>query len=493
MKNIDLQKPQKLSFITIVISLIDVIKQSWFIIFIGLLNYFKSDAKKNSDKSTGFYITIGGVCIMLILRLNEVLKYFTTSFYVNENNEFCLKTGLLGKKLVIIPSEKIQSFQTNQTLFNKLSNTYKVSIETAGSSVSEVVLIAISLELKDAIHLWLQQSQSQQLIYKSIEVNKDDFDAKITLSFKDFLRLCISENHIKTFFIVLAFFYNKIKDIEDVFKTNTQELIGNAIVPKTNSTFEWVFIVIIVLILTVIVSCVRLLLKYFGFSIRLDKDKMFTQWGLITTQQKTIFFSKIQMLSNSSNAVRRLLKLSILRVYALGENEIKQDTQISLPIADANDLKLIFSYYQNNNIFNKDSFLNINKSYALRYTILFGLPICIMASFSLFFIKKYLSVIPIVWLIYYFIVKTIFQKRFKLFINKDCLTITQGAWGTENILLNWNNVQSVSLRTSPFQRKNNLADVVLHTAGKPIVLHYLSLTQAQFINDFVLYKMESNN
>lgn len=490
-KTVDIRLPQKLSPITIVITVFQLLKALWPFFLIMAINFFNSDGVKVEKLlKLGAYILVP-IVVLIMVRLNQVLQYFTTTFFINSNHEFIYRTGLLTKKNIVIPIQKIQSFQSSQQILNRLSNTYKVAVETAGSKQAEVVLLAVSSEQIEALKSSLSvQEKVINTVSTTVElsIKKDE----IKLSIIDFLRLCISENHLKTIGIVAAFVFSKFNEVKEFFGVDAEHWISKQFNNHSQGISAIIIVVILSLLITILISSVRLVLKYFDFKVSIDINKIFMQWGLISTQQKTIYYKKIQLLNWQSNTFRRLLKLSILRIYAMGEDEKKQENHISIPITNENQIKQIAQHYQSNTTFD-ESGLGIHPSYVLRYTILIGLPVTIAIATFLFFIEKYLAFASLAWLAYFVIDKIVFRKRFRLWVNKDCMQIKKGVWGTEKILLNWSNIQSVALRTSPYQRNHDLRDIIFYTAAKPVVIPYLPLTQAQFINDYALYAMEIND
>lgn len=490
--NVNLKQPQKLSPIAIIISIVGLLKSFWPIFLVIIINTFSGNTAKTKSLVDVIGYASGFLVAVIIIRLNQILQYFTTTFFVNDSNEFVYKTGLLSKKQTIIPLNKIQSLQSSQALLNRISNTYKVAIDTAGSKTTEAPLSAITMQQLQALQAALSTTinvATGEIVTapNTTELNKQI--SSIQLSIVDFLKLCISENHLKTMGIVAAFVFSKLREVEEVLNVNTDSWFGK-LYDRFNSGISFIILIVIfTLLVTIVISSIRLVIKYFGYEIKLDNKKMYVQWGLISTQQKTIYYNKIQMLNWHSNAFRRLLRLAILRVYAMGENDKKKEGHIELPITSQQQMDIITLHYQPNANFD-NTYLTIHKSFIIRYTILIGLPVFIVSASVFFFIEKYLVLVSVLWLLYFIAAKAVLQKRCKIYVNEHCLKIYQGVWGTEQILLNWDKIQSIVLATSPYQRSHNLRDVVLYTAGKKVRLHYLPLKQAQFINDYTLYKLE---
>jgi putative membrane protein len=83
-------------------------------------------------------------------------------------------------------------------------------------------------------------------------------------------------------------------------------------------------------------------------------------------------------------------------------------------------------------------------------------------------------------------------KRFRLFLGEDSIFIHKGKLGFEELLLKWNNIQKITLRQSIYQRRHNLANVIMHTGGGTISIPFISLELAQRICNYSLYKIETD-
>lgn len=97
---------------------------------------------------------------------------------------------------------------------------------------------------------------------------------------------------------------------------------------------------------------------------------------------------------------------------------------------------------------------------------------------------------PLFSLIYLSISNWINYRKFKYWFNERSIQIQKGIWGEENILLNFNKIQHIIIKTSPFLRRKNLASIELHTAGETVIIPFIPLEQVQYLADLSLVNME---
>jgi putative membrane protein len=482
---VDISIPQKQSAITLVFSLLKVLREMWAIFVVIGLNLFR---KKATD-FTVYYYVFGGIILLFLIKLNTVLSYFTTRFYINEVKELVHTTGLFERKKTVIALHNIQSMQASQNILNRITNTFKVAVQTAGTSKAEIELFAIQKVQLEALQTALASYTNKQP-NEAIENQKQE--EQYNLSLNGLLKLCISENHLQSFFIIAAFLLGKLNEFKEYISIDATGWLEKKINAMSSGISMFIVFFIFCMMIAILYSCIRIIIKYANFSIKHSNTHLHLNWGLLSTQRKIIAFKKIQTIEWKSNSIRRLLNLAICNIVALGEDIGKKESGISLPITKLEHLESIVLKYNENLFFNDAEALKIHPSYILRSFLLLALPISLLVCLTALFFKKYF-VLPFIflWLIYFLIAKWMFRKRFKFFLNAYGLKIYKGIWGTQEQIIVWENIQNLSISTSPYQRSNSLASLHLYNAGKLISIPYIPLSQANFITNYALYKTET--
>jgi putative membrane protein len=214
------------------------------------------------------------------------------------------------------------------------------------------------------------------------------------------------------------------------------------------------------------------------------------EWGFLQTQQKMLIQNKVQLISWNFNFVRKVLGISILRFFMMGENLTQTKQHIQLPVMDPHLLYQLISPYQAVLPSSNTQSYSTHISYGWRNTLLFVLPIILVISTAIYFWNPLYILFPLLLLIYLAISNWVKYQKFKYWFNETTIQIQKGIWGVENILLNFNKIQHVMVKTSPFLRRKKLATVELHTAGETIVIPYISIEQAQYLVDLSLVNVE---
>lgn len=138
--------------------LYSTIKITWILIFFAL-----KDFSKITQIGDGYvYATL--IVLLLVYLVRAYLIYQNFQFKVDENH-FILKHGIFSKVNISIPFDRIQNINFKQNLIQQLINVHEVSIETAGSSQTEITIKALDLKKAQAL---------KQLIFKRNKTKGDN-------------------------------------------------------------------------------------------------------------------------------------------------------------------------------------------------------------------------------------------------------------------------------------------------------------------------------
>ncbi len=481
----DWSVPQRLSPVALIFILGKIIKDSWPLVLIvvgRIIINEQNDEKRNT--SVGIYFILGITLLILFIHLNQLINFFLFRIQIN-GAELVVTGGLLSKSKTIVPINRVQSVHLIENYLHKLTNTCAIKIETAGSDATEIEVKAINKEKALSLQSLLQNlviENSQENIPKEVQI--------MGIQFADVLKLAISENHIRTFLIILAFAYARLEDVKQLIGFDASDIIDQQVDNASFSISGLLTLLSIGLFITLWVSFIRVILRYHEMKITTNNKGFQMEWGFLQTQQKMLNQNKVQLVSWNYNFVRKILGISILRFFMTGENINKTKQHIQLPVMDQQLLFQLISPYQ---AIWPSSKMKSNKAhitFAWRNTIFFVLPIILVSSTGIYFWNPWYILFPLLLFIYLAISNWVKYLKFKYWFNETTIQIQKGIWGVENILLNFNKIQHVMVKTSPFLRRKKLATVELHTAGETIVIPYISIEQAQYLVDQSLVQVE---
>ncbi|HQS24702.1 MAG: hypothetical protein B7Y11_09420 [Sphingobacteriia bacterium 24-36-13] len=482
---LDWSIPQRLSPVALIFILGKTIKDSWPLVLIVVGRIIINGQNETSkNPSAGILFGLGITLLILVIHFNQLINFFIFRIYIN-GTELLVTGGLLSKTKTIVPINRVQSVHLIENYLHKLTNTCAIKIETAGTDATEIEVAAINKE--KAISL-------QQLLQNAvIEANPNNDIEQLQIMgirFRDLIKLAISENHIRTFLILLAFAYSRLEDVKQLFGYDASNIIDKQVDQAAFSVSNILTLFTVGLFITLLVSFIRVLLRYHEMNIKSNAKGFQMEWGFLQTQQKMLIQNKVQLISWNFNFVRKVLGISILRFFMMGENLTQTKQHIQLPVMDPHLLYQLISPYQAVLPSSNTQSYSTHISYGWRNTLLFVLPIILVISTAIYFWNPLYILFPLLLLIYLAISNWVKYQKFKYWFNETTIQIQKGIWGVENILLNFNKIQHVMVKTSPFLRRKKLATVELHTAGETIVIPYISIEQAQYLVDLSLVNVE---
>lgn len=462
-------------FYRVVLGLIKVL---WPLLLIWLL----IPAKVNSEKREILITVLSGMTLFFSLIEYWYLRYSIPA------NELIVKRGLFVKRNLTLPLEKIQAVHIEQDWLHRLLNLSQVSFDSPGSKNAEVKL-TMRTSAAEALRNFIIGT-GKSISEPAEEIQKRPF---FRMEPFDLVKLGLSANHLEAFFIILAFGLSVMDDLETVLGQQYEGALKWLSDQAAESSGNALLLLLVTgLVISVIVSFIRIVLRYANFRISKTSKGFYIQSGLINTREKIVPFNKVQYVSWRANWIRKYIPYYLLQFHSIGVRETMRKWELTVPVTRVELLpQLLFDYMQA--IPSDSPFMKIHPAYVWRRTLMAGiLPATILATPGYFVFDPsmawFLLLIP-----YTLLSSWLFMKNFRLYISADALQVYRAIFGREEIMLKWDKIQSVRIRRSIYQRRKGLASVVLYTAGGVIRIPFIKRSQAEQICDYALFKVESGN
>ena len=228
-----------------------------------------------------------------------------------KNNHFILKEGVLHKKSLSIPFDRIQNVNFKQSFVQQFINVTQVEIETAGTQKTEISIKALSRLKAEAIKSIIFSNKSI-VIEQEQSVEKNIKKALLKISFSDLLKVSVTENHLKSFGVFVAFLIVVYSQLREVFKDFTiNETLGfNLENEASYSLYGFIFILIFSVVIGLIISFVRVFLLHFNLTLFVKKGDLEISQGLLTKRSITLKKEKVQHISIITNPFKQLFGMS---------------------------------------------------------------------------------------------------------------------------------------------------------------------------------------
>jgi len=484
-KQVDWSIPQRQGgsalFIIIFKTFIDVLKTMWPLILAALF----TNKKGRSDRTIWYFVAFS---VFVLVR--SLIEYFFFRFQIAEN-ELIIRKGLLNKKIINLPLERIIAVHIEQTWLHRIFNSAQVSFDTAGTEKTEVVIRAIQLQKAESLRSYITE-QKPEATSEETTVVKPYIAPIVSLSGNDLLKLCLSANHIEALFVILAFGVSVIDNISEATGNETSGILSWVYDRvDTNTLSGLVFLLAAVLLVSITVSSVRVLLRYSNFRVIRSEKGFSIRNGLLNTKEKLVAFRKIQYISWKANWLRERIGIFLLQFHVAGSNEIKERMEVKVPMTQRKFVDEILKDYHEQLPINELVPVRTEKVYITRKILINGVLISVLLFSIGWFVIKWYAALFFLLIPYEAFTAWLFCRKFRLWMVEDALQVRKGIFGTEKSVLFWYKIQAAHFRQSIFQRRRNLATLKLFTAGGIITIPFIKKETAMKIYNYALYKTES--
>jgi putative membrane protein len=481
------ETPQRQSPLALVMMFFKIFRTVITVIWPALIGLLLGGKKGN----VGLKWLIAGASILLFVLIRTVLDYLYFRFSIKDG-QLVVRKGFFYKTAITVPLERIQAVHLEQSFLHSVTLTHKLIIDTAGKEGAEVTIYAIPSS--DAVAL-------RTLILNRVDESKTVTEAEAKpvaklisrLDLPGLLKLSLSANHIETIAVVLVFLIGRYEDVKPILGNTPflNELVSYGETMK----YTWQLLTtlfVIVTVITIIISCIRMFLRFYNYTVRMDRKGYYIRWGLLQVKQKMIPFKRIQMIRWRSNFIRRLIGLALLNLKVSGTDETKKKVLIELPITDTGQIRQIVPVYQP--VLPSETGAatqKIHRSYAYRKTLFITLPVLIVVAGCLALVWQWYALLVFIWLPYSLGLQLLYCRNFCFWTTPEGLQQYESTWGRAEAILNWKNIQYIQIRQSIYQRKKGLATLSLHTAGGQFQIPYITHEQALAISNYALFRIES--
>lgn len=418
--------------------------------------------------------------------------------------QFHVESGWIRREKKSIPVDKIQSVQIEQNWLYRILGIYLVKIDTIGEDSLEAEVGGVWKEEAILLRQQIQNIKAgQEKTDREIEmavVPATDYE----VSNPQILKYALTEN-ILWFLLPLtlsAFLLYRLYESSDANRISWElvmDLIFGRIGMSENGIspgdqLEISYTLLYGLLLGTFYSGTYFFNKIFGlFNYRMvyQQKEVQIRRGWINRFETIIPTRKIQFTTWYTNLIRRKIGIYTLSYkYAGGRKTLGADAIV--PFFDLSFLEALNEPYHPFDMQALKEHYSLEPVYLIRNFIFTKLPLSIGFILAAYFIHPWLFYFAFLTPVYFYFHNHFFVKNFKIYLFKDHFVIQKGVWGRRFILARWDKIQKITVRQTPYQRRKSYAHLYIHTAADHVVLPYLSLSFANQLMRYGLYKTEQS-
>lgn len=448
------------------------------------------------------WLFFGGIAIVFaIVAVVAWLRFKNFTFWIDEeNDEFVITEGIFNKTKTLIQLQKIQQVNIGQSLLQRIIGVHALDVDTAGSNKKEGKIRAISHSLALALKARLLENTHRKAVQyveaqASGETEIQEVKPFINVSFLSLLKVGITSNYLRTIGLIVAFFATIYENVHRYMQSVSYEgpSLDNYI--NTNVALQTAGIFVLLLLFAVLViNVLRVILRYYNFSIARQRGSLLLSFGLINTRSTIIKPEKVQITTVSQNYFQK--KMDILQLYirqaTAGEKEQKQSA-VEIPGCNAAErdaiFKLLFHAIPEKGVMLKPNYRKLVFSIFLSIVLPLGIayafaPADVLADFYWVF--------PM-WIALRGTLLYFGFRKYRLFINDRFIIKQSGAWDVANQIIEPEKIQALSVSQLFWHKSADIGYLTIFTAGGALSFQLGDYTLIkQYVNKW-LYEMETSD
>ena len=480
----DFSTPQRQSTVAILLVVFKTLRVLFRQIALPFL-VFVFMGKKSSDFGTYFVIFISG--ISLVSMIYSIINHFRSYYYIS-HDELIVHSGILGKKKLSIPLERIQSINFEQNLIHRLFRVKKLKLDTAGTGEKEMELAAIDSDKAEALRSLLIHRSHTIPVAVAYSAKHDDLIFQ--LGFVDLIRAGFVENHLKSGGLIFVFLWWMYANLQEV-GINAEDYIEDVQRPSFSITLYTLGIGFF-LLLSLVISMVRTIFKYYNLHLKRSGNGFVIQLGLFNTQTISALDHKIQTVSWSDNLLKKILKIHDLRLKQASNKEVESKESITVPGCSINHIEEVCAYVFPGWVKDDFRFSSVSKAYLWRSYYFSVLLVLLIIAISWFF-ESYASIYAaIVLLCFLILMSYLGYKKLGYSINDKWIYLKGGAFGDKNVVSAIYKTQSIKISQNPFQKKKNLVNLTLYNASGSESIPFIDQKTAYEMANSIIFKVETD-
>lgn len=488
----DFSLPTRQSYVAIVMILFKTVNVVVRQLFPALLVILVGGSK-NRGQYIIWFLVVGSVLSMIY----SIINFFRTYFII-QNGEIILHTGVFSRKKISIPFERIQTVNFEQNIIHQFFSVLSIKLDTAGSEKNEFEFHAIEAEKAHALREMIM-SQKKVAVLSESPLNSIDKpqtaqeNYKLIMSIAPFqlLKVGLTENHIKSGGLIFVFFFWIYQNLQEV-GVDVDEYSQDIPIWEAG-LYSVMALITLFLIISVLISLIRTLVKHYDLKFFRSSAGFKIESGLFTKKQTSALDHKIQYISWSDNLLKRWMGFKDLALNQASSNELSTTSNIKIPGCNMHHIRQVSETLFGNADFDSNIELHsIDKRFFIRFSVIMILLLIVVCSGLIYFEQYDKIVLAVLACVYFCGTRFISYKKMKYGINHEMLYIRGGIFGDKAEIMPMFKIQSVEMHQSPYQTRNNLATITLYTASGKLRIPYIAKGICTDLMNIILYKSESD-
>ncbi len=458
----------------------DSIKTLALPIFIAL-------ATGSIDYQTGA-MGIGLLASLYSIAQCRVYRYWLT------RDQIVIKQGVLFRSVRHVPVERIQNVQITENILHRMLGVGRLQLESASGNKPEAIINVLSTDaiqtIRDHVH---NHGQKQQAIDTAEPTDQLTQPPLLTLNFADMMRCGLLQwrGPVILGAIVGAILQNspEMPDLQKLMYAYVAEYFS------ISRSWGWVIYGLVLplssLVSLWLASTFIVILKYHGFTLWRDRQKLAISSGLLTRRHASVPTRRVQLLRVHNSPIHRLLKrISVSVETAGGTQTDANNSTINLlaPVLPAGQRESFLKAIQHDVCWDQIQWQPVEPRAWRRVAVRLGGWLMAVLALLYFSLPDYMGQIYIaekvklalfllplllVFPVYWYSRSAIRNMGYHL--GNDVIGYRRGVWFKSEVFVRLSKIQSVVITETPFDRRHNMASLAVDTAGAKFGSRHLKI------------------
>ncbi|MGL5151130.1 MAG: PH domain-containing protein [Clostridium sp.] len=416
-------------------------------------------------KDNGLLIVVGFLGLSVIF---GVLKWVTTNFYI-DGEELVYNTGVINKKKIEIPFNKINTVDTRIGLLDRLFDICTVKVDSGATEDGQEIKLKITkLEAQDLKNAILVSKKEESEEEQEVTFERKEL-IKRTITFKELMIYALTKGKLAWafggFFVITEF----IQQADEIFETsfldsavssiNFDKLLGqDKMLIILGLIGVFMFSYLLICLIFIVYESIRL----YNFTLSSDGKNIYIKYGAITTKEYSIPIEKIHALKYKQGFLQQMLNVYNLEAVTIGYGDEQNEKAVLFPIANNKFLEetiiKLLPQFEANIEMNKPPKRAISRFIIKRNIVL----LCPVTAFLIFNYKElngYYFAGAVALIVINTILGFINYKNTSLGFNETTIVGSSGSVVKTTTIIKQSSVQSMEVKTGPFHKRKKVFDV----------------------------------
>ncbi|HJQ68739.1 MAG TPA: PH domain-containing protein [Blastocatellia bacterium] len=416
--------------------------------------------------------------------LRALVRYFTFSYSI-ERGELITREGLFERTERHIPLERIQEIRVEQGIIHRLFGVVDAAIETAGGQRPEARLSVLALREAERLRQAVFEKERARRAASAVSASADASAERavagreviMRLRLRDLIVAGLTSNHVLSALVLVGTLMTFLDDImPESFYRQLAEALSSQVGRVAErgvmaAALTAALAIIIFFVAGLLLSITGSVALFYDFTLARAGEDLHRSYGLLTKRTSSLPRRRIQLLDIKEGALRRLFRLASLRADTAGSDfsqsgERRQGQGVLIPIAPRAELDRLLASILPDLEQAPREWARVSRLAVARGTVKSAF-ICIAASAGLCFYFGspfglwLLALIPAAYL-----ANSMRYRALGYATSERYFYMRRGWPGRSTYILPIRNVQAVSIRQTPVDRKLGLATLSVDSAGQ---------------------------